>query len=176
MSTDHRTRTGVVGNRIRTGAVAALPVGRRRGAVLAAALVVILALFAAFATRHEAYGAEAAPTSDALVGRTFEAVEARGADLPTASAVTVTFDDGHVAASAGCNTLFGGAAWDGGRLVLEGELASTMMACPHDVELFEAWLAGLLASDPAVELDGTTLILGDQTTGLVLEEQVAATA
>ena len=65
----------------------------------------------------------------------------------------------------------GAANWDDGTLEVAGELATTMMACPDGLQDQEDWLAALLTSSPAIALDGDTLIVGDDTTGMVLEER-----
>jgi heat shock protein HslJ len=64
-----------------------------------------------------------------------------------------------------------GADWDDGTLEVAGELATTMMACPDGLQEQEDWLAALLTSSPAIALDGDTLIVGDDTNGMVLEER-----
>jgi len=73
-----------------------------------------------------------------------------------------------VSANAGCNTLFGGASWDGGKLELDGALASTMMACDDALMEQDQWLSDFLSSSPALALDGKTLTLGDDTEGMTL--------
>ena len=170
MTRNHSGARGSAGSRAQTIAVAMRPHGSRRLFAFIAAVLLAFAVLAAFASNQEAYGTE---RTGALAGRTFEAREARGIALPTGSVVSVTFDDDRVVATAGCNTLLGPATWDGERLVVEGTLASTRMACVGEAEAFESWLGALLQSSPAVTLDGSTLTIGDQTAGLVLQETVA---
>lgn len=107
-----------------------------------------------------------------LVGRTFVSTDAHGRTLVESSTVTITFDEGHLSANAGCNTLFGGASWAGGTLDAP-QLASTMMACTPALMDQDAWLGELLASGPTITLDGDTLTIGDTTSGLVLREVTA---
>ncbi|MEG3615286.1 META domain-containing protein [Isoptericola haloaureus] len=100
------------------------------------------------------------PDADPLVGRSFTAVPAPGATGP-AEPVTIRFEEGRVAASAGCNTLAAQARWDGGRLELEGALATTGKACSPAQEEAEQRLATFLRSAPALQVDGETIRLGD---------------
>ena len=74
-----------------------------------------------------------------------------------------------ISAQAGCNTLAGGATWTNGVLPA-GPLAMTMMACEDDLSAQDQWLSELLASEPAIELDGDTLVIGDDTEGITLTE------
>lgn len=105
-----------------------------------------------------------------LDGRTFTATEVRGHDLVEGSGITLAFADGQISAQAGCNTLVGGGTWDGGILALDAELASTLMACDDALMAQDDWLSGFLVSDPALSLDGDTLTLGDDATGMTLTE------
>ena len=106
-----------------------------------------------------------------LAGRTFESAQVNGITLADGTVVTLSFEDDGISASAGCNTMSGAATWDDGTLEVAGELATTMMACPDGLQEQDDWLAGLLTSSPAIALDGDTLTVGDDTTGMVLEER-----
>lgn len=148
-----------------TTTTARRPLGRRSVVLglLAAAVVAILVLVGIAST---AGGSNR--TAD-LVGRTFASTQTPGHDLVPGSQVTISFDEGHLSARAGCNTLFGGATWTGG--VLDApQLASTMMACAPELMEQDAWLGELLAGGPAISLDGTTLTIGDARAGIVLVE------
>lgn len=105
-----------------------------------------------------------------LDGRSFTATEVRGHDLVEGSAIKLSFEDGRISAQAGCNTLVGGAAWDGGTLEITDQLASTMMACEDALMDQDEWLSGFLTSSPVLDLDDGTLELGDDTTGITLTE------
>ncbi|WP_199422861.1 META domain-containing protein [Actinotalea solisilvae] len=142
----------------------------RRGplvlAIAALATVVILVVVGIAST------ADGSSRTPDLVGRTFVSTDTPGHDLVAGTEVRLAFDEGHVSARAGCNTLFGGATWTDG--VLEApQLASTMMACSPDRMAQDAWLGDLLASGPALTLDGATLTIGDADNGLVLVETEA---
>lgn len=173
MSTDLHGPPGGPDDRAAGVTVAVRHTPRRRVLFYAAVFLstlAVLAAFATFASRPEAYGTEPPTTTGALADRTFEAVSAEGVELPSGSAVSLTFDDDRVVATAGCNSLLGPATWDGQRLALDGPLASTQMACHGELEGVESWLAGLIESGPAATLDGTTLTVSSAAGALVLEE------
>ena len=117
-----------------------------------------------------ACAADAADTPE-LDGRSFVATEVEGRDLVEGSTLRLTFEDGNVSAQAGCNTIFGGATWDDGTLTLVGELARTSMGCVDGLAEQDDWLAGLLSSGPAIELEGETLTLDDGATTITLEQE-----
>lgn len=106
-----------------------------------------------------------------LAGRSFTSTEVRGHDLVEGSTVTLTFTDGRISAQAGCNTLNGSAAWDADALEVPEPLASTMMACEEPLMAQDTWLSSFLTSSPALDLDGDTLTLGDDATGMTLRAQ-----
>lgn len=152
-----------------TTAAAARRSARRGPLVLAVAALAAVAVLVVVAFASSADGQNRTPDLD---GRTFVSTQAHGRDLVEGTKVIITFDEDHLSASAGCNTLFGGATWTDG--VLEAPaLASTMMACSPDRMAQDTWLGDLLASSPAITLDGATLTIGDTTNGLVLVETEA---
>jgi heat shock protein HslJ len=107
-----------------------------------------------------------------LAGRTFESTDVRGHDLVEDTSVTLSFESDRVSASAGCNTFTGAASWDDGTLSLgDDELAATMMACSPEQQEQDDWLTEFLASSPDLALDGSTLTLGDDMSGMTLDEQ-----
>lgn len=101
-------------------------------------------------------GTGAAP--DGLEGRTFLSVEVTGATLVPGTQVRLSFDDGRMGASAGCNQMSGPYAWDGARLTVD-DLAMTEMGCDPDRHAQDTWLADLLTSKPGLVLDGDSLVL-----------------
>ena len=104
-----------------------------------------------------------------LAGRAFTSTEVRGHTLVDGTSVVLTFAEDSMSAQAGCNTLAGGASWADGVLTA-GPLAMTMMACEDDLSAQDQWLSEFLASEPAIQLDGDTLVLGDDTEGMTLTE------
>ncbi|KAB7745248.1 META domain-containing protein [Nostocoides sp. F2B08] len=113
--------------------------------------------------------AESAEPLD-LEGKTFTATEVTGWVPVTGTTIQLTFEDGRVAGQAGCNTLTGGATWTADQLLLEGPMASTMMACERGLEAQDQWLIELLESDPRLSLDGGALVVGTDTNGMTMEE------
>lgn len=105
-----------------------------------------------------------------LEGKTFTATEISGWVPVTGTTIELTFEDGRVAGQAGCNTLTGGATWTDQQLLLEGPMASTMMACERGLEAQDQWLIALLESDPRLSLDGGTLVVGTESEGMTMEE------
>lgn len=106
-----------------------------------------------------------------LEGRTFVSTDVAGHELVPGSEVQVIFQTDRISVQAGCNTLNGGATWEGDVLVVAVPMAETMMACDDDLMRQDDWLVAFLTSKPALSLDGSTLVLGDSAEGLTLEEQ-----
>jgi len=95
-------------------------------------------------------------------GRTFlsTTVTAGGKDRPLAggTSVSLTFSDGRITASAGCNTM-GGDYTIKDDVLLIGQLSTTEMGCDPERDDQDRWLAGVLTGSPAVHLAGTELVL-----------------
>ncbi len=110
-----------------------------------------------------------------LDGRTFlsHTVTAGGRDRPLVDGthITLTFADGTVGASAGCNSMSGDYSLDGDVLHVGG-LATTEMGCDPERHDQDAWLAGFLADSPEVRLSEPelTLTAGDSVVALVDRE------
>ena len=144
--------------------VGTLPSGLRRTGIRSSILALILL------GSVLALGGCSGDSTD-LDGRTYTSTEVRGHDLVAGSQVTLTFEDGRVSAQAGCNTMNGAATWDDGTLDVTGPMASTMMACEQALMEQDQWLSSFLTSSPALEADGQTLTLGDDSSGMTLTEQ-----
>ena len=119
----------------------------------------------------------AGPAGLSLDGRRFlsTSVTADGVVRPLVAGTRVSlgFADGHLSASAGCNTL--GAAYriEDGRLRISGA-GQTEMGCDPDRQAQDEWLFGLLGSGPVIALAGDELAL--EADGLVvrlLDREVA---
>jgi heat shock protein HslJ len=119
----------------------------------------------------------AVPAGPDLQGREFlsTGVEQAGADRPLVpgSRIRMTFSDGRISASAGCNTMSGAYRIDGGRILLD-DLATTLIGCQADLQAQDEWLSDFFRADPAIRLDGNDLVLeeGDITISL-LDREVA---
>jgi heat shock protein HslJ len=88
------------------------------------------------------------------------AVTEDGADQPLVEGTQVhlSFVDGQLAASAGCNSIGGAYRIDGGRLIFEGG-AMTEMGCDEPRQAQDEWLFGFLGSRPAIAQNGDKLTL-----------------
>ncbi len=110
----------------------------------------------------------AAAGADALDGQTFTATEVTGSyTIVPNSTITLTFENGRLAAKAGCNSMSGPFTVTGDVLNAP-QMASTMMACQDDLMAQDRWLATFLAAGPTWTLEGDTLTLTDGTDTLVL--------
>ena len=96
---------------------------------------------------------------------TFTSTDVRGHELVEGTEVTLAFTEGQVSAQAGCNTMTGPASWADGTLELEGQMASTMMACDEALTAQDQWLSEFLGSSPALNLDGRDSSSVTTTTG-----------
>jgi heat shock protein HslJ len=97
-----------------------------------------------------------------LDGRTFlsTSITTNGEpqDLVPGTRVRLSFSDGQLSASAGCNTMGGTYAIADGQLRVTG-LATTEMGCDADRHDQDAWLSAFLGAGPAVTLAGNELVL-----------------
>jgi heat shock protein HslJ len=130
-------------------------------------------------TSGSASSASSAPTTGAvdtaavLDGTSYASTQVTGHDLVEGTVVTLAFDAGGLTVSAGCNTMFGAYAVDGGILQWTGHPASTMKACSDDLMAQDQWLTQLFTDGAAVTTDGSDLTL---TSGEVTIELSAKTA
>jgi heat shock protein HslJ len=85
----------------------------------------------------------------ALAG-TFVTEALTGHQLVDGSKLSVAFEEGSMAVSAGCNTLFGAYVDDDG-LHWESEPASTLKACDPALEEQDAWLTTLFTEGVSIE-------------------------
>jgi heat shock protein HslJ len=148
--------------------------GRKTNVAIVPAVVLGITLAACgsdAATRTSTAGIEDGEAAD-LAGRTFVSTDVRGHDLVEDTSVELSFETDRLSASAGCNTLTGPASWDDGTLAINADsLATTMMACEPELQAQDDWVTGFLISSPALELDGSTLTIGDDESGMTLEEE-----
>lgn len=112
-----------------------------------------------------------------LEGRTFLSVEVtvNGAPRPLVAGtrVQLSFNDGNLGASAGCNHIGGAYRLDGGRLVTDS-MAMTEMGCDPARHAQDEWLSSFLGSRPEVRLNGAELVLdGGGTVMRLLDREVA---
>lgn len=143
--------------------------GSRRRLVAALVLALAAATGCGDATVPASGDNGDAGSGEDLEGRTYESTEVRGHDLVDGTTVTVSFAGGQLGASAGCNAMSAPARWHEGRLEVAGQFATTMIACPPDLQAQDEWLAELLTSLPSMSLDGSTLTIGPDP-GITLDE------
>jgi heat shock protein HslJ len=109
-------------------------------------------------------GGGTAATAADLDGRTFASTGSTGRDLVDGTVVSLTFTDGTLSFSAGCNSMNAGYEVTDGTLELTSEVAGTLMGCPEDKQAQDEWLSGFLGDGPEATIDGDVLTLtsGDE--------------
>jgi len=137
--------------------------------------VPILAILAtAMLTSCSSGGADPA----ALMGKSFTTQQATigGVEqsLAQGSTLTLSFTEDGISAKAGCNTIFGAANLDGGKITVATPLGMTMMACEQPLMDQDQWLSRFLSSGPSWALEGTTLTLSSGSDAIVLEDATSA--
>ncbi len=108
-----------------------------------------------------------------LDGRTFLSTDVTGTTLVPGSQVRLTFQDGSLSASGGCNSMGGAYAVVGDRLTTS-QMFMTEMACAEPLMAQDQWLSAFLTDVP-ISLDGNTLVLDDGTTQMTLLDKEEAT-
>lgn len=93
-----------------------------------------------------------------LDGRTFIVTQAEGRILVGGSEIRMTFKDGQLSGSAGCNAMGGEYRTDGAKLTV-GTVWMTEMACDEPLMAQEAWFSTFLSGGVTYALDGNTLTL-----------------
>jgi heat shock protein HslJ len=119
-------------------------------------------------------GSPSAPTAAPATvdGRTFVSTDIQGAILVPGTQVQLTFANGDLGASAGCNSIGGRYTIEGGRL-RTAEQRSTAMGCDAPRMQQDQWLSTFLG-DVGVSLAGDTLTLTDgRITLTLLDKEVA---
>jgi heat shock protein HslJ len=104
-------------------------------------------------------------TTEDVDGQTFASTGSTGHELVADTVVSLTFTDGNLSFSAGCNTMNAGYEVTDGTLALTSEVAGTLMACPPDLQAQDEWLSAFVADNPTatVDGDGLTLATADDT-------------
>lgn len=113
-----------------------------------------------------------------LVGHAFLSTNVTVNDEPyplvKGSQLRLSFDDGMIGASAGCNSMGGSATWSDGALVVDGKsLVMTEMGCDEPLMQQDSWFADILTSEPTLLQDGSTLsVTGGDTIIVMTDEEV----
>jgi len=114
--------------------------------------------------------AGAAGAASDLTGKTLVAKEVTGSyTIVPGSTISITFQNGSLAARAGCNNMFGQYTVSG-NVLNAPQLASTMMACDEALMKQDTWLAAFLASSPTWTYSSGTLTLTNGTDTIALTE------
>jgi heat shock protein HslJ len=118
-----------------------------------------------------------APTPDPLRGKTFiaTAVTEDGKPRPLVAEVSIQFtDDGRIIARGGCNMMQGQVDTSGGKIVIDGGLATTEMACAQELHDQDGFVAGVLSGAPSWQLsdDKLTITSGSTVVELAPRELV----
>jgi len=100
------------------------------------------------------------PSAADLAGRVFIVTGATGHDLVPNTEVTLTFKDGRIGVSAGCNQMSGAYDVKGGTLAI-AQMMTTEMACAAPLMTQDTWISTFLPG-AAVTLDGPTLTLAKE--------------
>jgi heat shock protein HslJ len=116
-------------------------------------------------------------TTDALDGRTFisTSVVDGGEDRPLVAntEIRLTFTDGQLGASAGCNTFGGSFRVEDATLIVEGG-AMTEMGCDEERSAQDEWLFALLGGRPQLALSDNELsITAGETLITLLDREIA---
>lgn len=98
-----------------------------------------------------------------------------GADRPLVEGtqIRLSFTDGKLGASAGCNTMGGTYRIENGALIFEGG-SMTEMGCDEERHAQDDWLFGFLGSQPAMAQDGDKLTLTSGGTVITLQDSEVA--
>ncbi len=97
-------------------------------------------------------------TAADLAGRTFVSTTVTGFELIDGTEIRISFEEDHLSASAGCNTV-GGAYTVENDLISVSEPSATLMACDPQLMAQDDQLIGFLTDDPAITVSGDVLTL-----------------
>lgn len=132
------------------------PVRRMRAAPVAAVLTLLLAACGSDGSGE----VTAADPEPSLSGTSWVSTDVEGHELLSGTAISLSFSDGQIRASAGCNTFNGDYDLDGDRLLVPGGMAGTEMGCdPPERHDQDDWLVDLLVDGSAVEIGDRSLVL-----------------
>ena len=103
------------------------------------------------------------------------AVTEDGEDRPLVDGtqIRISFNDGQLRASGGCNSMGGAYRVDDGRLTFEGG-GMTEMGCDDERHAQDDWLFGFLGSQPSIAHDGDKLTLTSGETVIALQDSEVA--
>lgn len=102
------------------------------------------------------------PTADVvgqLNGRSFVSSTVTGHDLVTDSSISLSFEDGRLAARPGCNNFSGPVAVTDGNLAWSGPAISTRMACSQELMAQDDWFNQVLTGGAELTIGENALTL-----------------
>lgn len=109
-------------------------------------------------------------TNADLAGRTFVSTSVTGFELIDGTEIRISFEEDHLSASAGCNTV-GGAYTVENDLISVSEPSATLMACDPQLMAQDDQLIGFLTDDPTIMVSGGVLtLIGAEVTVEMQEE------
>jgi heat shock protein HslJ len=142
-----------------------------RSRMMAVALAALLLAVGGCGDDDDGSGADPGPPTAAdLDGRTFVSTAAEGFTLVPGTQVTLTFEDGNLSATAGCNTMSAPYEIDDGTLEVE-QMSTTLIGCPDDLQRQDQTVQDLLTGGPGVILDVDVLTISGQGITLTAREQ-----
>ncbi|MDH4117231.1 MAG: META domain-containing protein [Acidimicrobiia bacterium] len=92
-------------------------------------------------------------------GRTWTLLDLQGTAAIDGTMVTITFADGQVSGSGGCNNYTGSATWDAGSISIDPALAATQVECDQPVMVQEQAFFSELPTASSYSVDGDRLRL-----------------
>ncbi|MEX2546670.1 MAG: META domain-containing protein [Chloroflexota bacterium] len=93
--------------------------------------------------------------------------------LVAGTVIRLTFQDGQLGASAGCNSMGGTYSIVDGKLIFHGG-GMTEMGCDQPRHDQDDWLSAFLGSEPTIALNGNDLVLTSGTTTITLLDREVA--
>src|SRR4051794_31721273 len=138
----------------------------RRGGLLMRRL---LGVTAALLLLAGCSGSDDALTTNELDGNSYTSTDVTGRDLVEGTTVELTFEDGHLAVAAGCNTQTAAYDVEDDAIAWTGEPAATLKACSDELTAQDNWLNALFLDGVPATLDGETLTLKNGDVEIVLE-------
>jgi heat shock protein HslJ len=115
-----------------------------------------------------------APLVEDLEGRAFTSTSVTGRELVADTEVRLTFFDGRLGVTAGCNSASSSVEVVEGVLRWSGEPMSTLIGCPEELAAQDRWLTELLTAGATATIAGPELRLEADDVVLVLAEVQAA--
>ena len=112
-----------------------------------------------------------------LAGKTYLSQSTTGITLADGAVLRISFDDGRISVSGGCNGMGGDVTFEGDAMTV-GLMMSTQMACDQPLMDQDSAVQAFLTAGTTVSVDGDTLVLtgtltGSEATITLLDREVA---